>query len=160
MNEDYVILNKYLARLGVPPRIKTKNDRIRVQKAIYLAQAAGANLGYDYNWYVHGPYSPDLANDYYGLSEAIFMNKIPPVPDKDDTGDDPATKLRDSYVAILESLTDIIEKPTTFHLPQEDWLELASSLHFLQTKKKMNLEEAREVIQKEKFDLLEYVDQA
>jgi hypothetical protein len=87
-------------------------------------------------------------------------NKIPPVPDKDDPGDDPATKLRDSYVAILGSLTDIIEKPPTFGPPQEDWLELASSLHFLQTKKGMNLEEAREVIQKEKGHLLKYVDQA
>jgi uncharacterized protein YwgA len=157
MNEDLAILNTYLTELGVPPRIKTLNDRIRVQKAIYLAQAAGADLGYDYNWYVHGPYSPELANDYYKLSEAIFMKQIP--------GTDPEVhmdgpKLKDSYTATLKSLAPIIAPPENFDRPQEDWLELVSSLHFLQKKKSMAVEAARQIIEKQKTHLAQYVDQA
>ena len=33
----------------------------RLQK-IYLLQSLGTDLGYTYNWYVHGPFSPSLAN--------------------------------------------------------------------------------------------------
>lgn len=158
MNEDLVILNSYLTELGVAPRIKTLNDRIRVQKGIYLAQAAGADLGYDYNWYLHGPYSPELANDYYKLSEAIFMNKIPPATEQSPTTNGP--KLKDSYVTTLRSLAAIISPPQDFDRTQEDWLELVSSLHFLQTKKSLNLEAARHIIEKQKAHLVQYVDQA
>lgn len=158
MNEDLVILNTYLTELGVPPRIKTLNDRIRVQKAIYLAQAAGADLGYDYNWYAHGPYSPELANDYYKLSEAIFMKKIPAGSDQQADGNGP--KLKDSYISTLKSLAPIITPPDDFDRAQEDWLELVSSLHFLQTKKSMDLEAARQTIEKQKTHLVQYVDQA
>jgi uncharacterized protein YwgA len=156
MNEDLIILNAYLTELGVPPRIKTLNDRIRVQKAIYLAQAAGADLDYDYNWYLRGPYSPELANDYYKLSEAIFMNKIP--AGSQGTADGP--KLKDSYIVTLKSLAPIIVPPEDFDRPQEDWLELVSSLHFLQTKKSMSLDAARNVIRKTKAHLVEYVGRA
>lgn len=158
MNEDLVILNRYLTELGVPPRIKTLNDRIRVQKAIYLAQAAGADLGYDYNWYLHGPYSPELANDYYKLSEAIFMNKIPAATSPAAEGDGP--KLKDSYTSILKALAPIIPPPDNFDRPQEDWLELVSSLHFLETKKSMSPQTARQIIEKQKAHLVQYVDQA
>jgi len=158
MNEDLAILNTYLTELGVPPRIKTLNDRIRVQKAIYLAQAAGADLGYDYNWYLHGPYSPELANDYYKLSEAIFMNKIPATADPEAPADGP--KLKDSYTATLKSLAPIVALPDNFDRPQEDWLELVSSLHFLQKKKSMSLAAARQIIEKQKAHLAQYVDQA
>ena len=158
MNEDLIILNAYLTELGVPPRIKTLNDRIRVQKAIYLAQAAGADLDYDYNWYLRGPYSPELANDYYKLSEAIFMNKIPVAGDSQTSAGIP--KLKDSYVTTLKSLAPIISPPEGFDRPQEDWLELVSSLHFLQTKKSLTLDLARRVIEKTKTHLVQYVDQA
>lgn len=157
MNTDLIILNMYLTKLGVPPRIKTIDDRKRVQKAIYLAQAAGADLSYDYNWYKHGPYSPELANDYYKLSEAILLNKIPA---NADASNSEGVTLKDSYVEKLQSLDPLIRRPDNFPRKQEDWLELVSSLHFLQRKKRMNLEAARKMIEKEKPQLLEYVDQA
>jgi len=158
MNEDLVILNSYLTELGVPPQIKTLNDRIRVQKAIYLGQAAGADLAYEYNWYLHGPYSPELANDYYKLSEAIFMKKIPRDPGPQAEAQGP--KLKETYTATLKSLAPIITPPENFDRPQEDWLELVSSLHFLQTKKSRNLETARQIIEKQKPHLAQYVDAA
>lgn len=40
--------------------LDTINDRILLQKKIFLAQDIGLPLGYGYNWYIHGPYSTDL----------------------------------------------------------------------------------------------------
>jgi uncharacterized protein YwgA len=38
------------------------------QKVVYLLQEAGVSLGYDFGWYVSGPYSPSLADDGYEIS--------------------------------------------------------------------------------------------
>jgi uncharacterized protein YwgA len=139
MDNDLIILNICLHELGVPPAIDTINDRKRVQKAIYLAQAAGVNFGYDYNWYVHGPYSPELANDYYKLAEALLVKDIPVSGDGNN-----GLQIEGSVRNKLKSLASIINKPPGFPLEQEDWLELASSLHFLRTVSKQDAARARQ----------------
>ncbi len=48
-------------------------SRLRLQKYVYLANFFGIDLGYSYNLYLRGPYSPDLAEDYYSLTE---MDKV------------------------------------------------------------------------------------
>lgn len=156
MNNVLAILNSYLSALGVPPNIKTINDRKRVQKAVYLAEAAGAKLGYDYNWYVYGPYSPRLANDYYRLSEAILDDEIQAGTEAENNQNIP--KLKDSILEKLQSVAKIIEKPAGFDLAQEDWLELTSSLHYLQKVERNDLTAARKVIAREKPHLSKYVD--
>lgn len=54
------------------------DDRLICQKKIYLLQSLGTNLGYSYNWYVRGPYSPALTNYIYTnldiLSNSDFSN--------------------------------------------------------------------------------------
>jgi len=40
-----------------------------VQKAIYLLQQAGVEMGYPYRWYIRGPYSSRLSNDLFYLAE-------------------------------------------------------------------------------------------
>ena len=45
--------------------------RIICQKKIYLLQSLGTDLGYSYNWYVRGPYSPLLANYLYTNIELL-----------------------------------------------------------------------------------------
>lgn len=50
-------------------QIKSKDtfeDRLICQKKIYLLQQLGTDLGYGYNWYLKGPYSPALTNYIYG----------------------------------------------------------------------------------------------
>lgn len=42
-------------------------NRIRIQKYVYLAKYFGLDLGYSHSMYLHGPYSSSLANDYYDL---------------------------------------------------------------------------------------------
>ncbi len=47
--------------------LDTINDRILLQKKIFLAQDIGLPLGYSYNWYIHGPYSTDLTSIAYQI---------------------------------------------------------------------------------------------
>ena len=42
-------------------------DRLMLQKIVYLLQEAGINFGYDFNWYVKGPYCTRLAADIFDL---------------------------------------------------------------------------------------------
>ena len=51
------------------------DGRLRFQKTIQLLQSFGIDLGYYYNWYLRGPYCPDLAKDGFELKDVI--KKIP-----------------------------------------------------------------------------------
>ena len=44
-------------------------DRKKFQKTIYLLQAFGIDLGYEFIWYLHGPYSPELTRVGYAIEE-------------------------------------------------------------------------------------------
>ena len=44
-------------------------SRLRLQKYVYLARSFGFDFDYNYNLYLRGPYSPDLAEDYFQLEE-------------------------------------------------------------------------------------------
>ncbi|CAI9831625.1 hypothetical protein IBTHAUMO2_330003 [Nitrosopumilaceae archaeon] len=50
-------------------------DRMRLQKTIYLLQAFGVYVGYDYNWYMRGPYCNILAVHAFVLDN--FYGHIP-----------------------------------------------------------------------------------
>ena len=43
--------------------------RFRIQKYVLIAQHMGLGTRYEYPGYIHGPYSSDLAEDYYNLAE-------------------------------------------------------------------------------------------
>lgn len=43
-------------------------DRLKLQKYVFIARFLGLNHGYAFNRYLRGPYSPDLARDYYALA--------------------------------------------------------------------------------------------
>jgi len=57
--------------LGWEFDVEEFDDRFRMQKYVFLADAFGFEHEYDYNIHLHGPYSPPLAEDYYedGLDE-------------------------------------------------------------------------------------------
>ena len=46
------------------------DHRLRVQKFVYLLQAFDIYLGYDYSWYLRGPYCTQLATTAYALSHS------------------------------------------------------------------------------------------
>ena len=58
------------------------DQRLILQKTVYLLQAFGLFLGYRFNWYLRGPYCVSLARHGYELvdlydkvSEATFVNE-------------------------------------------------------------------------------------
>jgi uncharacterized protein YwgA len=73
MSDPKMILSKCFNLLGLPrPDMKDFDERLRLQKTVYLLWANGISLGYGFNWYVRGPYSPQLASDGYALSDELF----------------------------------------------------------------------------------------
>jgi len=45
----------------------TTEERLKLQKIVYLLQACGMQFGYGYTWYKYGPYSQDLVYDAYAV---------------------------------------------------------------------------------------------
>lgn len=45
-------------------------ERLELQKTIYLLQAYGLKLGYGFSWYRYGPYSQDLVYDAYTVLDS------------------------------------------------------------------------------------------
>ncbi len=74
MNRQQILLALTLRNAQVPLSVKTFDDRLVLQKAVYLLQAANIHLGYRYRWYLRGPYSTDVASDAFfvvGQSESL-----------------------------------------------------------------------------------------
>jgi uncharacterized protein YwgA len=53
------------------------NDRLILQKTVYLMEKFGLHIGYYFSWYLRGPYSPSLARDAYALAKTY--SEIKPV---------------------------------------------------------------------------------
>lgn len=45
-------------------------DRLLLQKRIFLLAMTGVDLGYTFSWYLRGPYSPGLTRDAFTIDEA------------------------------------------------------------------------------------------
>lgn len=150
MDTRLVVLKRFLDALGVPSDIDSLVDRKRVQKAVYLGQALGeVNLGYRFGWYVHGPYSPPLAKDYYNLAAAL------------EVGEEPTDRqLRPSLSGRLANIKPRLEVPGGVTLEQAQWMELLASWHYLRKVSDYDEGKARATILKQKPQLAPYLDQA
>ena len=51
------------------------SDRLKLQKTIYLLQVFGVYLGYDFSWYLRGPYCSILAANGFLLQD--IYDEIP-----------------------------------------------------------------------------------
>lgn len=71
MDRQQIGLKLALDQLGLPARLNYFDDRLILQKAVYLAQAAGVELGYFFHWYLRGPYSPALTRDAFAMASEI-----------------------------------------------------------------------------------------
>jgi uncharacterized protein YwgA len=139
METKLLVLKLFLDTLGIDDRIDTVDDRKRVQKAIYLGQLSGIDLGYRYGWYRMGPYCPALTRDYYALESEIAAGTLEP---EDHTLNAEAIKKLKTIVPLLISPIEGVG--------QEDWLELLASIHFLRNVSGRSDKEARSIIRKEK----------
>jgi uncharacterized protein YwgA len=105
--------------LKLPFRIDGFEDRLILQKAVYLAQAAGVNLGYYYHWYLYGPYSPSLTQDEYAIAMDISAG----------IDESAGWKLDDKSWQRLGEIRAIFTEPQRDKLATK--LELLASVHFL-----------------------------
>ncbi|WP_386680943.1 hypothetical protein [Loktanella sp. R86503] len=123
MEDKEIALKLVLDRLGEDAAISTVNDRMRIQKAVYICQELGVPLGYDYSWYVKGPYSPSLTRDYYSLNAALSADNTD-VRDLslNDELSEPLVRAREC----LEFSPDVEVITTKPH-----WFEALCSLHYL-----------------------------
>jgi len=97
--------------IGINPSIETLNDRIKLQKIVYLAEVFGINLDFNFTWYTHGPYSSPLTMVMYNKTKGDYSNfkQIPSYEKK-------ITALKKLLGNDLESI---------------DKLELVTSLHYV-----------------------------
>lgn len=144
MDSRHAALRLFLEELGLSLKIDTVADRKILQKAVFLGQAAGVNLGYQFGWYLMGPYSPSLTKDYYALAGTTVADQAEPLP--------AAAK------QTLAQLKLLLEPRV--NMPQEDWLELLASHKFLRTVRGYDLAKTRQVMTEQKAHLLEFVDLA
>jgi len=128
--------------LNLSFKIGSFEDRLILQKVVYLAQAAGVNLGYYHQWYLHGPYCPSLTRDAYAIDEECRKG----------LDDSKNWKLDDSSSNRLQSLRKII--------PQKEQnrrrgVELLASVHFLIDRKQVTGRDAspiEEILKRYKKD--------
>jgi hypothetical protein len=121
MKVPQIRLKLFLDKLGMPSQIKSLEDRIAIQKAVYIGQKAGVDLAYSYGWYVHGPYSPELTKDYFALDNDLALG------DNEYENYD----LLDDMSTALERVRPILDPPSEAELSRTEWLELVASVLFL-----------------------------
>lgn len=66
-------------KLGLKLDVTTFEHRLRIQKIVYILQLHREfrkYLDYRFNLYIRGPYSPDLASVYYGISEEVHPSNV------------------------------------------------------------------------------------
>jgi uncharacterized protein YwgA len=107
-------------------KIDSFQDRLIMQKAVYLAQAAGVNLGYYYQWYLYGPYSSSLTRDEYAIATDIALGME----------ESEGWKLDDQSSQRLERIRGIFAGLKGDELAKK--LELLASVHFLIDRKQVS----------------------
>lgn len=99
--------------------IETINDRILLQKKIYLAQDIGIPLGYGYSWYIHGPYSTDLTAVVY----QIIPEGVSAIEN---------VTLKEPYKKLVEKVNNLEKTIEINHLAINtvQWYELLASIAY------------------------------
>ncbi len=95
----------------------TFHDRLHLQKFVYLMQVFGIYLGYDFSWYIRGPYCTHLAACGFALQD-----KYGEFPDKID-----ARFINDKIQKKFKDFVDFISA----HENDWEFLDMAASLHYL-----------------------------
>ncbi|MCP1926377.1 hypothetical protein [Bradyrhizobium elkanii] len=150
MDGRLLVLQRFIEALGEPADISSIDSRKRFQKAVYLGQLSGVDLGYRYSWYVRGPYSTALTKDYYALAGAQQSGEVAPA-DK---------LLKPEIVGKLQSITTLFATPAGVNLDASSWYELLASWHYLLKVSRMTPHDARQTMERSKPNLVPYIDQA
>jgi len=119
MDRRQMALKLVVEGLGLEFKITFFQDRLILQKAVYLSQAAGLGLGYHFQWYLRGPYSPALTRDAYSVGVQLAA----------DDDESEGWVLDDHSVNRLGDIRSLFQNGGRPRLA--DKLELLASVHFL-----------------------------
>ena len=111
-------------------KMDTFDDRLRLQKLVYILQAFGVYLGYGFSWYFRGPYCTNLARAGFELAE--IHGEIPDDA-KVELVDPLKQKKLDRCIKFIGSIMDSPDDLVR--------LEVAASLHLLVTTTKLSKQE-------------------
>jgi uncharacterized protein YwgA len=121
MDRQQIGVKLAMDALGLGFQIDNFRDRLIMQKTVYLAQAAGVNLGYYYHWYLHGPYSPSLTRDEFAIDADIASAM----------DESKGWKLDDKSSQRLQEIRSIFAEAEVDRERLARKLELLASVHFL-----------------------------
>jgi hypothetical protein len=131
MNQQQLATKLALDALGIPIELATFDERLIVQKAMYLTNVAGFDRGHYFRWYLRGPYSPELTRDVFGIKAEIEAGL-------DDSG---GWVLGRDAVQQLARVKKLI--PDGDRAARARKLELLASVHFLVDRKQVSGPDAR-----------------
>ena len=98
--------------IGLESTLTSFDNRLKIQKASYIMQNIfDVDLGFKFNWYIHGPYCPDL-------SKVMFEN-VKGEPLKVET----KNKIKQKIIQLKQFIKS--ENLT------RNYLELIASLHYI-----------------------------
>ncbi len=102
-------------------------NRLFCQKLIFLLNELSNELNYNYNWYIRGPYSPDLTKDLFYIDELWNQNRsfIDMINEKN-----AYNTTFDNAVSSINKLKSSFEKEFRREYDTED-LEILASLLFI-----------------------------
>jgi uncharacterized protein YwgA len=100
------------------PSIQSFNDRMKLQKLVFLARQVGFDTGFSFSWYIHGPYSPSLTNFLYTVNDVGILETAPTIPE------DEKRRLDASVILLRRLLGDDLNKPKVLELIASVWYVL------------------------------------
>lgn len=110
----------YIKTNGNPFDFSSKDDRIALQKTIYLLMIMGINVGnYSFEWRENGPYSITLDADAFKYRQRAFNENV---------------LFSDIAMSKMEKIVQYIKegKEKYSDYTRTRWLECIASLHYLQ----------------------------
>ena len=94
------------------------DDRLISQKKLYLLQMLGIDIGYSYNWYIRGPYSPHLST--------YVFNNLDVLKEQDFS----AYNLSDTVKKAIDKINNLEnKKPESLSI--SSWYELLASVLYI-----------------------------
>jgi hypothetical protein len=121
LQDDLLSLKLISEALRIPISLDTFRDRLLLQKAVYLIQLVGIDMGYRFSWYLRGPYSSVLTDNLFELKSDYRLY------------DDLSSRydLADDIIPLIRKCKTLLRKPQNVDLDTAFWYELLASLHYL-----------------------------
>ena len=137
MNRRQIATKLALDELGLGVKLDSFEDRLILQKTIYILQTAGVKLGYSFSWYLKGPYSRGLTSDAFTIREELESN------------DSEGWTLDRQSLQIIRSVKSLLtRKPKLFKDSKAKWLELLASVRFLVNTRQAQTHPVDQIVEK------------